>query len=34
MTRWVKRFAVVTMFVIFVLCGMLVWVVVFFRDIL
>jgi hypothetical protein len=34
MARWAKGFAVATIFVIFILCGMLVWVVVFFRDIL
>jgi hypothetical protein len=34
MARWAKFFAVATIFVIFVLDGMLVWAVVFVRDIL
>jgi hypothetical protein len=34
MARWVERFAIATIFVIFVLTGMLVWAVVIFRGML
>jgi hypothetical protein len=34
MARWAERFAVGAIFVIFLLAGMLVWAVMFFRDIL
>jgi hypothetical protein len=34
MARFAKRLAIGAMFVVFVLAGMLVWAVVFFRDVL